>query len=172
MIAHLILCYVDTQRISHSQKMVREITDYINYAQAFDHGFTFLFKEEDMESIIRGFDKKASSFLNDPLKMYWDEEDEEESDFSYPPDFRSLYIQFVSSRDLFETFCAYARSMDTYNCDICYIYTCNISCLDQMEILKKLQEPQNDFDIVNKIILYQGVGCKLLYKKLYKSRKN
>lgn len=186
MIGYLLICFVDTERVSHDQEIVRQITDLVNHADVIASEYTLLFKNDHFDSIIRHFKKDVFYFLNDPLDIYFNndedvddesdsfgEEDiDEQDDYEYEEGYMPLYIHFVSSVELFKAFCDYANGLDIPNCEEHYCLVYNISCLDQMEILKKLQRPETDRDIMNKIVVSNGDKRERLFRRFNSRHKN
>jgi hypothetical protein len=191
MIGYLLICYVDTQRVSHNQNMVRQITDLINDADIIASEYTLLFKNNDFDCTIQNFKEGVTNFLNDPIGIYReDESDDEEMDdferiqyeqkmlnneddiYQYEKDYIPLYIYFVSSMDIFKAFCDYSNGLDIHNCEEFHCLTYNISCLDQMEVLRKLQLPENDSDLLKKALKNKGEKHERFLRELYKRHKN
>jgi hypothetical protein len=172
--------------------MVRQITDLINEADIIESEYTLLFKNENFDSTVLNFKEGVTDFLNDPIGMYWDDEeyeDEEmdeferiqyeqemldsyEGEFEYEKNYTPLYIHFVSSFDMFKAFCDYSNSLDIHNCEEFHCLTYDISCLDQMEILRKLQQPESDDDLLKKALKFKGEKQDRFIRKLLKRNRN
>ncbi len=130
-------------------------------------------------------------FINDPFGIFFEDEfedegmdefetimyeqkklDEIDDDFEYGDDYMPLYVQFVSNQDLYKAFYDRTHGFDTYNCTEFIVLGYTLSMLDQMEILKKLQMPQNDADKMNNIIVAAGEKRKRLLKEFNNGHKN
>ncbi len=184
MIGYLLICYVDTERVSHNQEIVHEIINYINYSDILAVEFTFLFKVNEMDIPIEIFNNMVTDFFYDPagIKEYYDNEDEyededeefeeEESNTIYEKDYTPLLLHFVSSRKMFDEFCKSSEDIDIPDCDEFYCLPFNISCLDQMEILKKIQQTETDTDLLDKAIKFNGEKSKQSFRKIYDRYKN
>jgi hypothetical protein len=191
MIGYLLICYVDTQRVSHNQDLVHQITDLVNEADIISSAYTLLFKNDNFDCTVLNFKEDVTDFLNDPIGMYCEEEEEDEEmdefernqkeqemldsgdeEFQYEKNYIPLYIHFVSSVDMFKVFCDYSNGLDIHNCEEFHCLTYDISCLDQMEILKKLQQPEGDDDLLKKIIKNKGEKHERFLRKLIERHQN
>ena len=191
MIGYLLICYVDTQRVSHNQDLVHQITDLVNEADIIASAYTLLFKNDNFDCTVLNFKEDVTDFLNDPIGMYCEEEEEDEEmdefernqkeqemldsgdeEFQYEKNYIPLYIHFVSSVDMFKAFCDYSNGLDIHNCEEFHCLTYDISCLDQMEILKKLQQPEGDDDLLKKIIKNKGEKHERFLRKLIERHQN
>jgi len=191
MIGYLLICYVDTQRVSHNQDLVHQITDLVNEADIISSAYTLLFKNDNFDCTVLNFKEDVTDFLNDPIGMYCEEEEEDEEmdefernqkeqemldsgdeEFQYEKNYIPLYIHFVSSVDMFKAFCDYSNGLDIHNCEEFHCLTYDISCLDQMEILKKLQQPEGDDDLLKKIIKNKGEKHERFLRKLIERHQN
>lgn len=194
MIGYLLVCFVDTEKVSHNQKQTEEIISFINRSDILDYDFTFLFKSNHFDVSVANFLCKVPDFLNDPLGVEKEDEWEDEEDdfdeiemtiresqaeeepevwtFPYEDDYTPLFIQFVTSDELFKAFCDHAEEFDIYNCEMFSFHRYTISSLDQMEILRRIQRPQTDDDSVQEILLAQGDKRKGLLKKFNNKHRN
>lgn len=192
MIGYLLVCFVDTEVVSHNKKKVDEIISFINRSNIIAHDFTFLFKNNDFNTSVFNFQCYIPEFLNDPLYIEdeeWDEDEdlnevemliqqsksEEEAEVPaspYEDDYISIFIQFVTSEELFKAFCDKSEKFDIYNCNEFYFYPYVISSLDQMEILRRIQRPQTDEDKIDEILLSKGKKRKNLLRILNNRNKN
>ena len=177
MIGYLVLCYVDTEIVSHSKKNVDEIIDLINRSDIFTSEYTLLFKDNNFNSNVTNFMYSVPYFLNDPYGMFIEDEFDnylgvEQEKYEYPEDHMSLQVQFVSSQELYKAFYNRTHGFDIHNCKEFIVLGYTLSMLDQMEILKKLQMPQNDIDKMNKIVISTGDKRKRLLREFNNGHKN
>lgn len=188
---YLLICFIETEKIYHNQKNVNEIINLINNCDVFESSYTDLFNESNNDILTFNFSEQVSLFLDDPYGIFWeeDEEDEEEYDlrnhiqqqdtqktsntFEYDQDFMSVYLYYVSCRELFKRFCAIAQELNVHNCTKIVTREYTLSCLEQTEIFKKLQKPKNSEDIVRKALYVKNKQKRrALFKKLHKKHLN
>lgn len=190
---YLIICYIDTEKISHSQKKCREIIDCITFADFFELQLTPLFKNNNEVDLLRFFVDDVQEFLNDPDFLfddeYYDDDDEDDVDLianlqdqqeefdenkdidtSYEDDHIVVYLQFVSSSSLFEDFKSISEDLDIPSCNEFFMLPYKLSCIDQMEIMKKLQEHESDEDLTKKVVLSVSQKKKLESIRRFQNR--
>lgn len=181
MIGYILLCYVDTQVVSHNKTVVNDIVHLINRADIVASEFTMLFKNDDFESIKSSFEDCVEEFMNDPLCILSDEDedddlfeyyDDDDYRFQYGPEYKPLFLQFVTSWELFTSFLEKVKKLKAPGCQEVYIYTYSLSCLDQMELLRKLQSPANANDVMQRFVVSDREEKNYLLNKVIQKRKN
>jgi hypothetical protein len=182
---HLIVCYVDlhSKETGHSG-YVADVVDLFEEADLIECSFTFLSKDSNPDSQATFFVSDVTNFLTDPLgiitlNQYEDDEDkymfssnQEDDSFKYEDDFMPVYIFFVSSYEIYQRFRKEADMLYVSEGDVFFGNFYEISFQEQMQILKKFQSQENQYDLVKKVIKTRGEKREKNLKKLIDESKN
>ena len=187
MIGYLILCYVDTKKISHNKNIVEYICSLIGMADALLVDYTFLFRNDNLQDYFENIEDNMIDFFNNPIGIGTIDEEISEIEAIkrkaglkyknpnqdvYGLDYKPLYIQFVSSLTLFNKITDSINSFEFQGCQEFYYIPYTISCLDQMEILKKLQTPKTNYDIFQIFLESSGMKKQDYLRKILKNSLN